>query len=120
MTEETGLVVGDLLAAGSFTYWAIDEQSGLVEHEHDHVFVALADIGAARPDPAEISALASLPFEDALRLLRSDVGTPWAGKVLERSLAALNRRQVRSGLDGRGGDRPQPPLLALFKEGDAR
>jgi isopentenyl-diphosphate delta-isomerase len=89
LRQETGLVVEDLLAAGSFIYRAIDPQSRLVEHEHDFVFVALADIGAVEPDPDEISALALLPFEQAVRLLQSEDGAPWAATVLEQSCAAL-------------------------------
>jgi isopentenyl-diphosphate delta-isomerase len=91
LREETGLVVDDLVPAGSFTYRATDERSGLVEHEHDFVFVAVLDTDAANPDPNEISELKLLPFEDAVNLLQSDVGAPWAVDVLRRSNAALNR-----------------------------
>jgi len=89
LREETGLVVGELLPAGSFTYRATDERSGLVEYEHDFVFVAVVDTDAAEPDPNEISELRLLPFEDAVNLLQSDVGAPWAVDVLTRSHAAL-------------------------------
>ena len=92
--EEIGLVVEDLLAAGWFTYRASDDQSGLVEHEHDRVFVAVVDTRAAEPDANEISDLALLPFEDAVGLLQSDAGAPWAAEVLRRSHAALSRRRL--------------------------
>ena len=93
LREETGLVVEDLVSAGSFTYRATDAHSGLVEYEHDVVFVAVADMQAAEPDPNEISELALLPFEEALGLLQSDAGVPWAANVLRRSYIALNRRR---------------------------
>lgn len=92
--EETGLAVGALIAAGSFTYRATDDRTGLVEHEHDHVFVAVLDTRAAEPDPDEIGELALLRFEDAVDLLQSDAGAPWAGDVLRRSHAALGRSRL--------------------------
>lgn len=87
--EEIGLIVEDLVPAGTFTYQATDIKSGLVEHEHDHVFVAVVDTSTATADPTEISELALLPFEEALAVLQSEDGAPWAGEVLTRSKAAL-------------------------------
>lgn len=97
--EETGLIVDDLLAAGSFTYRAEDARSGLVEHEHDFVFVAAADARAARPDPREIRELALLSFDDALRVVESDAGAPWAAAVLAHCAVAL----TSEGLPPNGG-----------------
>ena len=91
LREETGLVASDLVSAGSFTYRAADPGSGLVEHEHDQVFVAVVNTGALAPDPAEISEIALLPFEEALRLLQAETAAPWAAAVLTQSRAALNR-----------------------------
>jgi isopentenyl-diphosphate delta-isomerase len=93
--EETGLVVERLIPAGSFTYRATDTRTGLVEHEHDCVFVAVADTGALDPDPDEISELALLPFDAAVALLESDAGAPWAAGVLRWSDDALRRRLRR-------------------------
>lgn len=89
LRQETGLVVGDLLPAGSFTYRAVDSSSGFVEHEHDFVFVAVGDAGAVEPDPDEISELAVLPYDHAIGVLESDAGAPWAAAVLRLSFAAL-------------------------------
>ena len=97
LREETGLVTDELIAAGPFTYRAVDPGSGLVEHERDYVFVALVDTGAAAPDPDEIGALAVLPYADALSLVDSPAGTPWAGEVLRRSFSALNGRLPKEG-----------------------
>ncbi len=91
LREETGLVVEDLWAAGSFTYRATDPRSQLVEHEHDFVFVAMADVDTAQPDPEEISELALLPYDQAVSLLESATGAPWAATVLRRSYAAIER-----------------------------
>jgi isopentenyl-diphosphate delta-isomerase len=91
LREETGLVVEDLVSAGSFTYRSTDAYSGLVEYEHDLVFVALADVQAVDPDLDEIRELALFPFEQAIGVLQSDAGAPWAADVLRRSWAALSR-----------------------------
>lgn len=99
LRAETGLVVRDLLPAGSFTYQATDPRSQLVEHEHDFVFVAVADVETAEPDPGEISELALLSYEQAVGLLESDAGAPWAATVLRKSHAALERE----GLPATGG-----------------
>ena len=93
LREETGLVARDLLIAGSFTYRATDGGSGLVEHEHDEVFVAVVNTRGIDPDPAEISEIALLPFKDAVRLLQTDAAAPWAATVLAQSRAALKRHR---------------------------
>lgn len=90
LREETGLVVEGLVDAGPFTYRAVDSRSGLVEHEHDQVFVALADTSVAEAHPEEIGELAVFAFAEALRLVESAVGAPWAAEVLRRSFTALD------------------------------
>jgi isopentenyl-diphosphate Delta-isomerase len=83
--EELGLELLAAEPAGTFVYQATDPVSGLVEHELDHVFVAVVDTNPAAPDPAEVGALARLPLADALELVTSDAGTPWAAEVLRRA-----------------------------------
>lgn len=90
--EEMGLEVRRLLPAGAFVYRATDPASGLVEHELDHVFVAVMPTGHALADPDEIAELARLPYAEALRLVTSDEGVPWAGEVLRRSFSVLEER----------------------------
>lgn len=87
--EEVGLVVTDVTTAGVFTYRAVDALSGLVEHEQDHVYAAVADIDAAVADPEEVSELVRLPFREAVALVNSAAGTPWAPEVLRRAYDAL-------------------------------
>lgn len=89
VSEELGLEVRDLAPAGIFSYRASDPGSGLVEHELDHVFVAVLDTSGAAPDPAEVGELARLRLADALALVASADGTPWAEEVLR--LAARQR-----------------------------
>jgi len=95
LRQETGLVVEDLLPAGSFTYRATDPHSHLVENEHDFVFAAVADVRTAEPDPEEISELALLPFEEAVELLQSAAAAPWSATVLRHCQAALGRCPLR-------------------------
>jgi len=92
LEEEIGLVVGDLRPAGVFVYRATDPVSGLVEHEVDHVFVVVADIDDVATDADEIAELARLTYKDALLLVTSDRGVPWAGEVLRRSFNVLDKR----------------------------
>lgn len=93
LREELGLdvTVEALVPAGVFTYRAEDRASGLVEHEFDHVFVATVDTSGATGVVDEISQLARLSYADAMELLSSPSGTPWAAEVLWRSAAALDR-----------------------------
>ena len=94
-SQEVGLAVSDLLPAGSFVYRARDEASGMVEWEHDQVFVAIADASDAAADPAEIDELACLPYADAIWLATSAAGAPWASEVLRLSFVALRRAGTR-------------------------
>lgn len=94
ISEELALLVDDLIPAGAFTYRAVDEQSGLVEYEQDHVFVAVAPTHDACGSPSEVSQLARVPYDFALALVRSDEGAPWAAEVLERSFEALHHSRA--------------------------
>ncbi|MCA1694343.1 MAG: NUDIX domain-containing protein [Actinobacteria bacterium] len=122
LREETGLVVEDLLPAGSFTYRATDPHSHLVENEHDFVFAAVADVRTAEPDPEEISELALLPFEDAVDLLQSAAAAPWSATVLRHCQAALGGDALRGpaaggAVVGGGVDMVGPPTGPSRKEG---
>jgi len=99
LREETGLDIDNLRLAGEFTYRACDGDSGLVEHEHDYVFVAVADTSATAPDPDEIGDLARVPYAEALRLVESEAGTPWAAEVLRRAHEALALQPAACGPD---------------------
>lgn len=75
--------------AGTFTYRAVDPRTGLVEYERDEVFVVVASIGQVSADPAEVGEVAHLPFTQALRLVDSHEGAPWASEVLRRAAEIL-------------------------------
>lgn len=122
LREETGLVVEDLLDAGSFRYRATDPHSHLVENEHDFAFAAVADVCTAEPDPEEISELALLEFEEAVDLLQSAAGAPWSATVLRHCQAALGRDSLRAPADGglvvrSGLDMAEPATGPSRKEG---
>jgi 1-deoxy-D-xylulose-5-phosphate synthase len=108
LREETGLIIDDLVAAGSFIYRAVDPRSGLVEHEHDFVFIGTGDVGTADPDPEEISELALLPYEEALGLVQSDAGAPWAAAVLTHCSDVLNSVLPPTGAPERRSRRRSP------------
>jgi len=89
--EELGVHV-DLRPLTTFVYRAEDPQSGLTEHEYDHVFAGQLDTRDRNlhPDPTEVAAIRWItPAE-----LRADVKahaeryTPWFKIVLERVLAS--------------------------------
>lgn len=92
LEEELGLAVTDLRYAGTFIYRAVDSESGLVEHERDDVYVTVADLHAAVADPVEISETVALPFPEALALVSSKSGAPWAAEVLKLARRALGEQ----------------------------
>jgi isopentenyl-diphosphate delta-isomerase len=88
--EELGLVLAAVIPAGIFTYRAVDRVSGLVEHEQDHVFAAVAATASADADAGEISELARLPYNAAVDLVLSDLGAPWSAQVLRMAAAVVD------------------------------
>jgi isopentenyl-diphosphate Delta-isomerase len=101
VTEELGIDAVALVPAGAFIYEAADPASGMVEHEHDHVFVGVTDVVPAA-DPSEIDELWYGTFEDALAKVRGEDGAPWAGTVLE--LCGARARTLTHG----AGPPPEP------------
>lgn len=75
--DELGLHLSELTPAGSFHYRARDKESGLVEDEHDHVFVGVVHTEAVEPDPTETVAVLRVPFDRVTALLGSPAGAPW-------------------------------------------
>lgn len=80
--EELGLRC-ELEQVGSFRYRAVDEGSGLVEHEVDHVLVGRCT-GAPTPDPREVAEVRYATLAE----LRTDLVeapdryTPWLADAL--------------------------------------
>lgn len=95
LREEVDLAVTEMARAGVFTYRAVDPRSGLVEYEQDHVYVAVADTDAAAANLEEASELVRLPFREALALVESEAGTPWAPEVLRRAYRVLSSQPAQ-------------------------
>lgn len=85
--EELGVDV-ELKAVLSFVYRAQDPQSGLTEHEYDHVFVGRLE-GDAAPNPAEVAGVRWVETGELLDGVKAhpERYTPWFKIVLERVLA---------------------------------
>ncbi len=89
LAEEMGFTTS-LVDVGAFTYRAVDPDSGLVEHEMDHVLV-----GRHREDPDPDPAEADDWHWTDLDVLIADVAarpgryTPWLAQVLD--LVAVHR-----------------------------
>ncbi|MBF6195768.1 isopentenyl-diphosphate Delta-isomerase [Nocardia sp. CDC186] len=84
LAEEMGLTIA-LTEAGIYRYHAADLRTGRVESEWDHVLIGQLDIGAPRPDPAEVADFAWIQ-PDALRDALADnpeAYTPWLAGVLD-------------------------------------
>ncbi len=90
--EELGLVV-DLHDIGSFSYRAVDPESGLVEHELDHVLVGPYDGSPLRPDGREIDALGWAHVTDMRHALALHPHrfTPWLAPALDVVEAVASR-----------------------------
>lgn len=73
-----------LSVGGSFVYRATDEESGLVEHELDHVLVGVSD-DHPRPAPSEVSEVRFVALPALRRDLERNASayTPWLGLALE-------------------------------------
>jgi isopentenyl-diphosphate delta-isomerase len=92
--EELGIRC-ELEAVGTFSYQALDERSGLVEREVDHVLVATSD-EEPQPDPREVAEVRFATLDVLRAELRSSPEryTPWlvgALAVLERHPASRDR-----------------------------
>ncbi len=85
--EELGIAGVDLEEAGIYTYAAVDDVTGRVEREYDHVLIGLmpADL-AVTPDPAEVVAAEWVSL-DSLPATGVDYA-PWFRGVLDVARAA--------------------------------
>lgn len=83
--EELGVAVGPLKELGAFIYRAVDEASGRVEHEYDHVLVGVVSRQVPiSPDPAEVDSVAWVTVAQSRIGLSStpDAYAPWLPGVL--------------------------------------
>jgi len=88
--EELGIEIESVEAAGAFAYDATDPETGFIESEYDHVFVAhVAGEPTPTVDPAEIAQTAWLTPEEALGRIGAPDTAPWFGPVAELAKEAL-------------------------------
>jgi isopentenyl-diphosphate delta-isomerase len=81
VVEELGVQVVTLEHRGTFVYRADDSESGMVEHELDHVYLGrVTDV--PRPSAGEVDDVAALTLAEASTLLASGAAAPWAARVL--------------------------------------
>lgn len=87
--EELGLDLQAVEAAGAFVYRAVDDRTGLVEHEYDLVFVATVPGDAViSPDPAEIAAVAWVDTDGLAAHTNQPTAAPWFASVVSFASAA--------------------------------
>ena len=99
LTEELGMDRDDtppLIDVGVHRYRAVDEATGRVELEWDHVLVGVLTGPLPTPDPVEV---ASIRWTDSTLLQRElardpDSFTPWLAGVLQVAVAARYPRVI--------------------------
>lgn len=88
--EELGLTSVALTEAGIVRYRHPDPDTGLIEHEYNHLFTGWVS-QPPRPDPAEVSATALVSAADLDRLRGSEPFSAWFDTVLEAARPAVRR-----------------------------
>lgn len=94
LAEEIGLASVELTEVGVYGYRALDQASGRVEDEYDHVFLGIVDPDAApaRPNPAEVAGLRWVPPNDLLKEIsaRPEDFAPWLAGVTDVALGGMS------------------------------
>ncbi|MDE3723555.1 isopentenyl-diphosphate Delta-isomerase [Nocardiopsis sp. N85] len=93
--EELGMAPALLREAGTVTYRHPDPESGLVEHEYNHLFVGRAD-RPTRPDPREVAEVRAVTPGELERLRAEAPFSVWFTTVWEAALPRL-RESVPDG-----------------------
>jgi isopentenyl-diphosphate Delta-isomerase len=88
--EELGLTSVALTAAGIVRYRHPDPDTGLVEHEYNHLFTGWVS-EPPEPNPAEVSATAFVSAADLARLRDREPFSAWFDTVLEAARPALRQ-----------------------------
>jgi len=90
--EELGLRLDRVEPAGAFAYTAVDETTGFVESEYDHVFVAFVE-GEPEPtiDPREIAETRWFERAEALARTEHPAAAPWYPNVAALVDGALDQ-----------------------------
>jgi isopentenyl-diphosphate delta-isomerase len=88
--EELGLASVALTEAGIVRYRHPDPDTGLVEHEYNHLFTGWVS-QPPEPDPAEVSATTFVSAADLARLRGREPFSAWFDTVLEAARPALRQ-----------------------------
>ena len=88
--EELGLASVALTEAGIVRYRHPDPDTGLVEHEYNHLFTGWVS-QPPRPDPAEVSATTFVSAAALARLRVHEPFSAWFDTVLEAARPAVRR-----------------------------
>jgi isopentenyl-diphosphate delta-isomerase len=88
--EELGLTSVALTEAGIIRYRHPDPDTGLVEHEYNHLFTGWVS-QPPEPDPAEVSATTFVSAADLARLRGREPFSAWFDTVLEAARPALRQ-----------------------------
>jgi isopentenyl-diphosphate Delta-isomerase len=88
--EELGLSSVALTEAGVVRYRHPDPDTGLVEHEYNHLFTGWVS-QPPQPDPAEVSATSFVSAADLARLRGREPFSAWFDTVLEAARPAVRR-----------------------------
>ena len=88
--EELGLASVALTEAGIVRYRHPDPDTGLVEHEYNHLFTGWVS-QPPDPDPAEVSATAFVSAADLARLRVHEPFSAWFDTVLEAARPAFRQ-----------------------------
>ncbi len=98
LAEEIGIESVELTEVGVYGYRALDEESGLVEDEYDHVLLGIlpADHARARPDPMEVAGLRWIRPDDLLSELAETPSAfaPWLAGVTDVALGGTPRMDL--------------------------
>jgi isopentenyl-diphosphate delta-isomerase len=97
LRDELGVVPELLEPAGTVRYHVVDDGSGLVESEWNHLFVGRF-AGTTTPDPREVGGCRLVPLDELDAVVASDRFTPWFGAVLDAARPAL-RAAVSAGIE---------------------
>ena len=90
MREELGLASVALTEAGIVRYRHPDPDTGLVEHEYNHLFTGWVS-QPPDPDPAEVSATTFVSAADLARLRVHEPFSAWFDTVLEAARPAFRQ-----------------------------
>jgi isopentenyl-diphosphate delta-isomerase len=88
--EELGLASVALTEAGTVCYHHPDPDTGLVEHEYNHLFTGWVS-HPLDPDPAEVSATTFVSAADLARLRVHEPFSAWFDTVLEAARPAFRQ-----------------------------